>query len=109
MTGTEIKEHSKCKDRYNAYQAGKDIPASKRSTWLTSNFKKEEDKEFDATVAVSKQHKMGSRFPDIYSPKARTGNDINSLCDKPKDGHTATPPEVELRPGNSLNLSKVDS
>ena len=108
MTGTETKEHSKCKDRYNAYQVGKDIPASKRSTWLTSNFKKE-DKEFDATVAVSKQHKMGSRFPDIYSPKARTGNDINSLRDKSKDGHTVILPEVELRPGNGLNLSKVGS
>lgn len=61
MTGTETKEHSKCKDRYNAYQVGKDIPASKRSTWLTSNFKKE-DKEFDGTVAVSKQPKMGADF-----------------------------------------------
>lgn len=52
---------------------------------------------------------MGSRFPDIYSPKARTGNDINSLHDKSKDGHTVILPEVELRPGNGLNLSKVGS
>ena len=50
---------------------------------------------------------MSNIFPDIYSSKAKTVNDTNSEDDKPRDGDTVKLPEVKVRPGKSLNLSKV--
>lgn len=100
MTGIETKEG---KSKYNLNPVRKDIPPRNGDTRLTSH----EDKEFDATVAFSKQHKMSNIFPDIYSSKAKTVNDTNSEDDKPRDGDTVKLPEVKVRPGKSLNLSKV--
>ena len=65
---------------------------------------KSKDKGSDKATAVSSKQRIESRLPEIYSPKpkTKTGNNKN-----PKPKGSIKLPEINARPGNNHNLSKV--
>ena len=104
IKGAQVKEVNKYKNRSNELR--KNIPQSNRnSTKLqpVSNLRSEDRQNHKATV--SSQPKIGSTPLDIHSPKTQHGNTVNSLHHKTRD--PVKLPEIDLRPRNDHNLSKV--
>ena len=95
MNDAQVKEVNKYKKNIQPRNGTKLQPVS--------NFKSDDRRNDKATV--SNQTKTGSILPDIHSPKTQHGNNVNSLHHKPRD--PVKLPEIDLRPENDHNLSKV--
>lgn len=102
--GTEAKEGKKYKSRSDVNQARVTAPLNSKLEPVAhhSHLK---NKHKNEKVAASSGHKAENNSYDTHFPKTKISSNVKSQHYKPKD--LVKLPEINLKPGNNSNMSKV--